>query len=189
MPHSLQQEKMYTTSHWLLVGTPPPSLLVIMITPPPHPPRRFLLRARAPPDDYLVFSVWQQVRALAAPAVLMIMVSEGVFRGHANTRAPAVAALSAAVANTILDPIFMFFLGLGMAGAAGATALAQYFAVAIYGTMLWRGARRGTMSVPFFLSRKSRREGSGGRGDPSGAVKAWPLLVTVISANAAMLLR
>lgn len=133
-----------------------------------------------------------KVRALAAPAVLLIMVSEGVFRGHADTRAPAVAALSAAVANVILDPIFMFVLSMGIAGAAGATACAQYFAVAIYGIMLWRGARRGGMAVPFFSSRNTRSGGAGAggsEGEPSGAVKAWPLLVTVISANAAMLLR
>lgn len=47
---------------------------------------------------------------------MMIMVSEGVFRGHADTRAPAVAALTAAVANIIIDPLFMFALGWGMTG-------------------------------------------------------------------------
>lgn len=135
-----------------------------------------------------------QIRALAAPAVLLIMVSEGVFRGHADTRAPAVAALSAAAANVVVDPIFMFALSMGIAGAAGATAVAQYLAVAIYGAMLWRGARGGTMAVPFLFSRREREEKkkaaaavSGGETKP--AIKAWPLLVTVISANAAMLFR
>lgn len=46
----------------------------------------------------------------------MIMVSEGVFRGHADTTAPALAAVSAACANIVLDPLFMFLLGWGMAG-------------------------------------------------------------------------
>lgn len=133
------------------------------------------------------------------------MVSEGVFRGHANTRAPALAALSAAGANIILDPIFMFVLAMGVAGAAGATAAAQYLAVAIYGVMLWRGARTADgegkrMAVPFF-ARGGRRWGA--RGDAVAAAvggggaaiggkstqSAWALLVTVISANAAMLLR
>ena len=66
-----------------------------------------------------------KVRALAAPAVLFIMVSEGVFRGHSNTKAPAVAALSAAAANVILDPILMFALSMGISGAAAATVCAQ----------------------------------------------------------------
>lgn len=122
------------------------------------------------------------------------MVSEGVFRGHADTKAPAVAALSAAAANVVLDPIFMFALSMGIAGAAGATACAQFFAASIYGVMLWRGARKGTMEVPFFFSREGRKNrrveaATGAGGDPLGEVKAWPLLVTVISANAAMLLR
>lgn len=137
------------------------------------------------------------------------MVSEGVFRGHANTRAPAVAALSAAGANIILDPIFMFVLSMGVAGAAGATAAAQYLAVAIYGVMLWRGARTADgegkrMAVPFFARGGRRRGGrggggsvtvtaagggGGGRAGAKSTQSAWALLGTVISANAAMLLR
>ena len=121
------------------------------------------------------------------------MVSEGVFRGHANTRAPALAALCAAAANVVMDPIFMFALSMGIAGAAGATAFAQYLAVATYGVMLWRGARGGSMVVPFLFSRRQREEkktAAASIGDGSkAAIKAWPLLVTVISANAAMLLR
>ncbi|CAM9182759.1 unnamed protein product [Hapterophycus canaliculatus] len=156
-------------------------------------------------------SGYLKVRALAAPAVLLIMVSEGVFRGHANTRAPAVAALSAAAANIVLDPFLMFTLSMGVAGAAGATALAQYLAVAIYGSMLWTGARKGSMAVPFFAPSSSRGKAaaSGGEkgmaasvalGDASnGRVREgksasaagawWSLLGTVVSANAAMLLR
>lgn len=141
------------------------------------------------------------------------MVSEGVFRGHANTKAPAVAALSAAAANIILDPILMFTLSMRVAGAAGATALAQYLAVAIYGGMLFAGARKGKMAVPFFAASLSRRKaavgggerggvvavvpvgdgssgGAGARGKSASAAGAWwSLLGTVVSANAAMLLR
>lgn len=138
------------------------------------------------------------------------MVSEGVFRGHANTRAPAVAALSAAGANIILDPIFMFVLSMGVAGAAGATAAAQYLAVAIYGVMLWRGARTPEgggkrMMVPFFARGGRRRTvkaaaaaggdvgsmavAKGGAAGGKAAQSAWSLFAMVISANAAMLLR
>lgn len=127
------------------------------------------------------------------------MVSEGVFRGHADTRAPAVAALSAAAANIILDPLFMFTLSMGIAGAAGATAFAQYLAVAVYAAKLWRGARSGRMSVAFVAKKKGSDTAGGNGASVAGSgvatsgkgsrVKAWPLLVTVISANAAMLLR
>ncbi|CAM9971183.1 unnamed protein product [Ectocarpus sp. 12 AP-2014] len=118
------------------------------------------------------------------------MVSEGVFRGHADTRAPAVAALSAAFTNILLDPVFMFTLSMGVAGAAGATAFAQYLAVVIYGALLWRGAMEGRMAVPFFgAGGRRRRDGAGGAAAGTSAPAAWSLLVTVISANAAMLLR
>lgn len=75
-------------------------------------------------------------------------------------------------------------------GAAGATVLSQYFAVGIYGTLLWRGAMAGKMIVPFFGRKPGEGRAGGGRstGD-SKAVKALPLLMTVVSANAAMLLR
>ncbi|CAM9180106.1 unnamed protein product [Discosporangium mesarthrocarpum] len=131
-------------------------------------------------------------RALAGPAVLMIMVSEGVFRGHSNTRAPAVAALAAAAANTVMDPLFMFTAGMGVAGAAGATAASQYLTVVLYGVMLWRGAQRGDMCVPFFPRKDSQASKEGkedSRGPSGGGIKALTLLGTVVSANAAMLLR
>ena len=103
------------------------------------------------------------------------------------------AALSAAAANVTMDPIFMFALSMGMAGAAGATAFAQYLAVAVYGVMLWRGARGGGMMVPFFFSRRQRREKKTAAAivedDYKATMKAWPLLVTVISTNAAMMFK
>ena len=132
--------------------------------------------------------------------MLLIMVSEGVFRGHSNTRAPAVAALSAAAANAVLDPMLMFALSMGIAGAAGATVCAQFFAVGIYGTLLWRGTRQGVMEAPFLFSKETRRLrkaeaeeaaaklGQGGA-ERSAAVNPWRLLVTVVSANVAMLIR
>ncbi|CAM9232266.1 unnamed protein product [Sphacelaria rigidula] len=137
-------------------------------------------------------SAYLTTRALAAPAVLIIMVSEGVFRGHADTRAPAVAALGAALANVVIDPIFMFVLGWGIAGAAGATALAQYLAIGIYGTLLWRGARAGKMAVPFFSRKRSATKSDADGGSSSGdgeRVQPLQLLVSVVSANTAMLLR
>lgn len=71
---------------------------------------------REPFPPCAILSPRGQTRALAAPAVLTIMVSEGVFRGHADTRTPAVAASSAACANIVLDPLMMFAMGLGMSG-------------------------------------------------------------------------
>jgi hypothetical protein len=63
-----------------------------------------------------------------------------VFRGHGNTRAPLAAALVCALVNLLLDPLLMFgpapWLRLGLGGAAAASAVAQYAALATYAVLL-----------------------------------------------------
>jgi Na+-driven multidrug efflux pump len=79
-----------------------------------------------PAHAYLNTRLW------AAPPVLGIVVAEGAFRGYANTRIPLIASCVAALINLVLDPILMFPLGLGVTGAAAATALSQFGAAAVY---------------------------------------------------------
>lgn len=67
-----------------------------------------------------------RIRALALPAVLLVMVGHGVFRGHLDTRTPLVVTLALNAVNLVLDPIFIFGLDWGLAGAAWATVLAQW---------------------------------------------------------------
>ncbi|KAL3941371.1 MAG: hypothetical protein SGBAC_004256 [Bacillariaceae sp.] len=71
-------------------------------------------------------------RLYAAPAVLAIVVSEGAFRGYGDTKIPLVASLIASFINLVLDPILMFSVGLGVKGAAAATALSQLGAALTY---------------------------------------------------------
>jgi MATE family multidrug resistance protein len=66
------------------------------------------------------------------------MVAEGAFRGVGDTRTPLLASTTAAVINVVLDPILIFMLGYGVSGAAAATAIAQYGAVAVYAYFLAR---------------------------------------------------
>jgi MATE family multidrug resistance protein len=83
-----------------------------------------------PAHAYLNTRLW------AAPPVLGIVVAEGAFRGYANTRIPLIASCVAALINLVLDPILMFPLGLGVTGAAAATALSQFGAAAVYAFFL-----------------------------------------------------
>jgi putative MATE family efflux protein len=85
-----------------------------------------------PACDYLFARCW------AAPAVVGIVVSEGAFRGNGDNKTPLIAAAVAAGTNLILDPLLMFPLGLGMTGAAAATALSQFGAAGLYGWRLWK---------------------------------------------------
>ncbi|MFK7988230.1 MAG: MATE family efflux transporter [Sandaracinaceae bacterium] len=74
----------------------------------------------APSETYL------RIRALATPAVLLITVGHGAFRGHQNTRTPFWLTLGLNVVNLVLDPLLIFGLGWGIAGAAWATTIAQW---------------------------------------------------------------
>ncbi|MGH8937494.1 MAG: MATE family efflux transporter [Acidimicrobiia bacterium] len=75
---------------------------------------------QAPAASYL------RIRALAAPAVLVVMVGHGAFRGFQDTRTPLLATLGLNLVNLVLDPVLIFGLGWGIAGAAWATAVAQW---------------------------------------------------------------
>ena len=67
-----------------------------------------------------------RIRALAAPAVLVVTAGHGAFRGHKDTRTPLKVALGVNLVNLALDPLLIFILGLGLNGAAMATVAAQY---------------------------------------------------------------
>ncbi len=67
-----------------------------------------------------------RIRALAAPAVLIITLGHGAFRGHQDTRTPFVITLGFNVVNLVLDPLLIFGAGWGLNGAAVATLIAQW---------------------------------------------------------------
>ncbi|KAK1413313.1 hypothetical protein QVD17_35085 [Tagetes erecta] len=66
------------------------------------------------------------LRALGAPAVLLSLAMQGVFRGFKDTKTPLYATVVGDVANIILDPILIFACKLGVSGAAIAHVLSQY---------------------------------------------------------------
>ncbi|KAI3826953.1 hypothetical protein L1987_01013 [Smallanthus sonchifolius] len=66
------------------------------------------------------------LRALGAPAVLLSLAMQGVFRGFKDTKTPLYATVVGDVANIILDPILIFVCKLGVSGAAIAHVLSQY---------------------------------------------------------------
>ncbi|KAH7864838.1 hypothetical protein Vadar_034474 [Vaccinium darrowii] len=67
------------------------------------------------------------LRALGAPAVLLSLAMQGVFRGFKDTRTPLYATVAGDLMNVILDPILIFVCHLGVSGAAIAHVLSQYF--------------------------------------------------------------
>lgn len=67
-----------------------------------------------------------RIRALAGPAVLIVLAGHGAFRGYQDTRTPLYVSLVLNAVNFALDPLLIFGLGWGLAGAALATAVAQW---------------------------------------------------------------
>ncbi|XP_042511134.1 protein DETOXIFICATION 42-like isoform X3 [Macadamia integrifolia] len=74
------------------------------------------------------------LRSFGAPAVLLSLAMQGVFRGFKDTKTPLYATVAGDVANIILDPILMFVFRLGVSGAAIAHVISQYLISLI---LLW----------------------------------------------------
>lgn len=112
----------------------------------PHP----LLRALgAGPDLADPAATYLRIRAFALPAVLFVTVGHGVFRGALDTRTPFLIALGLNAVNLVLDPVLIFALDLGLAGAAWATVIAQWLGAAGFIVMLVR--RREAMGLVLAL--------------------------------------
>ncbi len=82
-----------------------------------------------------------RIRALAGPAVLLIMAGHGVFRGLQDTRTPLRITLALNGVNLVLDPILIFWVGWGLDGAAWATVVAQWMGALAFLHLLF-GPRR-----------------------------------------------
>lgn len=82
-----------------------------------------------------------RIRGWAAPAVLVVIAGHGAFRGFQDTRTPLVVAIGMNVLNGILDPILMFGLDMGLAGAATATLIAQVVGATWFVALLVRRGR------------------------------------------------
>ncbi|KAM1696126.1 hypothetical protein ACFXTN_027685 [Malus domestica] len=82
-----------------------------------------------PAQQYLM------LRSLGAPAVLLSLAMQGIFRGLKDTKTPLYATVAGDATNIILDPIFIFVFHLGVTGAAIAHVISQYLICFI---LLWR---------------------------------------------------
>ncbi|GAV59758.1 MatE domain-containing protein [Cephalotus follicularis] len=85
------------------------------------------------------------LRSLGAPAVLLSLAMQGVFRGFKDTKTPLYATVAGDVTNIVLDPIFMFGFNLGVSGAAVAHVISQYLISAI---LLWRLMKQVDLTPP-----------------------------------------
>lgn len=85
--------------------------------------------------------VYLRISLLGVPSMLVVLAATGVMRGLKNTRTPLLAIGAAGAANVVLNLVLVYPLGLGVAGSALGTVLAQTGAAVWLTVVVVRGAR------------------------------------------------
>ncbi|MGA4840846.1 MATE family efflux transporter [Streptomyces sp. G45] len=118
-----------------------------------------------------------RVSVLGIPAMLVVLAATGVLRGLQDTRTPLYVAVGGFVANAALNALLVYGAGLGIAGSAWGTVLAQCGMAAVYLYVVVRGARRHGASL--------RPDAAGIRACAQAGV---PLLVRTLSLRAIVMI-
>jgi len=114
-------------------------------------------------NAYLVVSMW------GLPAMLIVFAATGLLRGMQDTMTPLWIAGLGFGANGLLNVVFIYGLGWGIAGSAAGTVVAQWGMVGAYVLVIRRLAARHDASL------KARRDGMGSTARSGG----WLFLRTV----------
>lgn len=118
-----------------------------------------------------------RVSALGIPAMLMVLAATGVIRGLQDTRTPLYVAIGGFALNGALNVALVYGAGLGIAGSAWGTVIAQCAMAAAYLWVVVRGARRHGASL--------RPDAAGIRACAQAGV---PLLVRTLSLRAILMI-
>ncbi|QHC26535.1 MATE family efflux transporter [Streptomyces sp. GS7] len=122
-------------------------------------------------------ATYLRISALGIPAMLVVLAATGVLRGLQDTRTPLYVAIGGFSANAALNAALVYGAGLGIAGSAWGTVIAQCGMAFLYLTVVIRGARRHGASL---------------RPDPAGirasAQAGAPLLVRTLSLRAVLMI-
>ncbi|MFF1280215.1 MATE family efflux transporter [Streptomyces sp. NPDC058299] len=122
-------------------------------------------------------TTYLRISALGIPAMLGVLAATGVLRGLHDTRTPLYVAVGGFVANAGLNLVLVYGAGLGIAGSAWGTVIAQCGMAAVYLAVVVRGARRHGASL--------RPDAAGIRASARAGV---PLLVRTLSLRAIIMI-
>ncbi|WP_165068203.1 MATE family efflux transporter [Marisediminicola senii] len=92
-------------------------------------------------STYLLISAW------GLPAMLLVLAATGLLRGLQDTRTPLVVAGVGFLANALLNALFIYGFGWGIAGSAIGTVIAQWGMAAVYLVIAARAAARTGVSL------------------------------------------
>ncbi|PZH21201.1 MATE family efflux transporter [Streptomyces sp. NTH33] len=122
-------------------------------------------------------TTYLRISSLGIPAMLVVLAATGVLRGLQDTRTPLYVAVAGFVANAALNAGLVYGAGLGIAGSAWGTVIAQCGMAAVYLAVVVRGARRHNASL--------RPDAAGIRASAQAGV---PLLVRTLSLRAILMI-
>ncbi|MFF4549592.1 MATE family efflux transporter [Streptomyces sp. NPDC001406] len=122
-------------------------------------------------------TTYLRISALGIPAMLVVLAATGVLRGLQDTRTPLYVAVAGFVANAVLNVGLVYGVGLGIAGSAWGTVIAQCGMALVYLAVVVRGARKHGASL--------RPDATGIR---ASAQAGAPLLVRTLSLRAILMI-
>ncbi|MFI0906053.1 MATE family efflux transporter [Streptomyces sioyaensis] len=122
-------------------------------------------------------TTYLRISALGIPAMLVVLAATGVLRGLQDTRTPLYVAIGGFSVNAALNIGLVYGAGLGIAGSAWGTVIAQCGMAAVYLAVVVRGARRHGASL--------RPDAAGIRASAQAGV---PLLVRTLSLRAVLMI-
>lgn len=122
-------------------------------------------------------TTYLRISSLGIPAMLVVLAATGVLRGLQDTRTPLYVAIGGFAANGVLNAVLVYGAGLGIAGSAWGTVIAQVGMAAAYLIVVVRGARRHGASL--------RPDAAGIRASAQAGV---PLLVRTLSLRAVLMI-
>ncbi|MFG3507288.1 MATE family efflux transporter [Streptomyces sp. NPDC047821] len=150
-------------------------LAVIAVTLPAAPWLVDLFGASGTAAPYA--TTYLRISSLGIPAMLIVLAATGVLRGLQDTRTPLYVAIAGFAANAVLNVALVYGAGLGIAGSAWGTVIAQCGMAAAYLFVVVRGARRHGASL--------RPDAAGIRASAQAGV---PLLVRTLSLRAILMI-
>ncbi|MGW2302412.1 MATE family efflux transporter [Streptomyces sp. NPDC001809] len=118
-----------------------------------------------------------RISSFGIPAMLVVLAATGVLRGLQDTRTPLYVAIGGFAANGALNVGLVYGAGLGIAGSAWGTVIAQCGMAGAYLVVVVRGARRHGASL--------RPDAAGIRASAQAGV---PLLVRTLSLRAVLMI-
>ncbi|MFB7242509.1 MATE family efflux transporter [Streptomyces populi] len=122
-------------------------------------------------------TTYLRISVLGIPAMLVVLAATGILRGLQDTKTPLYVAVGGFVANAVLNAALVYGTGMGIAGSAWGTVIAQCGMAAVYLCVVIRGARKHGASL---------------RPDTAGiracAQAGTPLLVRTLSLRAILLI-